>query len=132
MVMITISSNAGGPHVKWTIPQDAQIKLLPKTGSCFHKTSEAYQRLVRATAEQPIFKNMNIPPFKLHNRAKHLNFNKPKADAKSKLLLSKKAEQYQTRFDAAVEAKVTKKLASTLATPAGPGSANNAIAINLT
>ena len=83
-------------------------------------------------SEQSLFKLMNIPVFKLHNRTKYLNFAKPKADAKSKLNLSKKAEQEKTRFDAAVEVKAVEKLTVILGTPAAPDSANNPIAINMT
>jgi hypothetical protein len=127
MVMIQVRSKPGGPHVKWTIPQEAQLKLLPAKKGNWDLQSKAYKRQVEEMAQQAIFKEMGVPAFKMHHHTKYINFIKSKKDAKSKLLLSKKTEQAKTRFNAAVEAKAEEKLASTLASLAASGSANNAI-----
>ncbi len=127
MVMIAVSSKPRGPHVKWTIPQDTQLQLLPVYSSPWREVSETYRRRYEALAEQPLFKEMNIPAFKIHHRAMHLRFSKPKKDAESKKNLSKKAKQAKASFDAAVDAKVASVLAAAAAP--GSGSANNPIAI---
>jgi hypothetical protein len=73
---------------------------------------------------------MNIPAFKIHNRAVYLNVQQPAARAKSKALLDKKAVMTASQLDALVQAKVEEALAARLASSAAGGSTANAIDVN--
>ncbi len=127
---VQVSSKPHGPQVKWTLDQTALIKTLPAKRGSWARNTLAYRLQVEELAQRLPFKSMNIPAFKIHNRAVHVNFKQPAARAAGKAALDKKAVMAASKLDARVQAAVAEALTSRVASSAAGGSAANAIDVN--